>query len=570
MKRDAIFESLRAKPEVSVLIVGGGINGVGLLRELALQGIDTLLIDKSDYCAGASAASTRIIHGGLRYLENGEFRLVKESLTERNRLLLNAPHYVRPLPTTIPIFDWTSGIFHAAKMFFRLTSKPGNRGALIIKAGLTLYDIFSSYKRTMPTHHFTSRAKSLALRPQLNPKIVCTATYYDARISYPERLCLELIRDAEAVAARAVNYVTVQGASGDTVTLKDELSGETVDVRPMIVVNATGAWIDFTNQALKRQTQYIGGTKGSHLVLDNAELYEATRGEMLYFANVEGRICIFYPFYDKIIAGSTDIAVDDPDALCDEGEVDYILESIRQVFPAIQVDRSHIVFRYCGVRPLPRSSAATAGQISRDHSFPKIPAGDGVSFPIYSLIGGKWTTFRAFAEQVADALLADLGRARKTRSEDLAIGGGRGYPKTEADKQQWFAAMREKSGLTQARLETLLDRYGTRAEAVAGFIAEGEDRPLQYQPGYSVREIEFLAANEQVIHLDDLILRRTLIGFLGQTTTPLLEELAGIVSRALGWPEQRTRAEIERTAKLLEVRHGIDLKAQHAAPLAAG
>ncbi len=560
--RPDIIASLREHPEVSVLIIGGGINGVGLLRDLALQGVDVLLIDRSDFCAGASAASTRIIHGGLRYLENGEFRLVKESLHERNRLMQNAPHYVRPLPTTIPIFQWTAGIFHAIKTFFRMTSKPGNRGALIVKAGLTLYDLFAGRQHGLARHRFTSRAAALQQRPQLHPDIVCTATYYDARIAYPERLCLELVLDAEAAhsQARALNYVSVAHADGDTVTLRDEVSGDTFIVKPHIVVNATGAWIDFTNRALRRDTQLIGGTKGSHLVIDHPELWEATRGEMLYFANTEGRICIFYPFYDKVIAGSTDIPVDDPDtALCDDNEVDYILDSIRQVFPTIQVDRSHIVYRYCGVRPLPSANAATPGQISRDHSCPIIPPGNGVSFPIYALVGGKWTTFRAFAEQVADQLLEALHRQRRVRTDDLPIGGGRDYPKTVNEREQWLAAMQAKTTLTQERLQTLLDRYGTRAEVVSAFIRAEADTPLQQLPHYSRHEMQFIAVHEKAVHLDDLILRRTLIGILGQVNSALLEELAEAIAPVLGWSAEQIRQEITRTADLLRVRHGVNL-----------
>ena len=188
MTREDRLEALRHRPEVSVLILGGGINGVGLLRELALQGVDALLVDKSDFCSGASSASTRVIHGGLRYLENGEFRLVKESLRERNRLLKNAPHYVRPLPITIPIFSWTDGLFSALGRFLGFKVPPSDRGALLLKIGLSLYDLFAGNHAVLPTHQFKSRHVSLAARPQLPPEIVCTAIYYDAWISYPERL----------------------------------------------------------------------------------------------------------------------------------------------------------------------------------------------------------------------------------------------------------------------------------------------------------------------------------------------------------------------------------------------
>jgi len=541
------FDSLRNHPNVSVLIIGGGINGIGLLGELALQGIDVLLVDKSDFCAGTSSAMTRIIHGGLRYLENAEFRLVRESLRERNLLLRNAPHYVKPLPTTIPIFSWTSGIIPAIRNLLGWPARPGNRGALLIKTGLMLYDFLAGRQSPLPGHRFRLRRAALALRPALNPEVICTATYYDARITYPERLCLELVLDAEAACpeARALNYVRLQSAAGGTVVLRDEVSGETCEVRPRIVVNATGAWIDFTNRELGRESRFIGGTKGSHVVLDHPELVEATGDEMIYFVNRDGRICIFYAVHGKIIAGATDIPAEDPEAVCDEAEVDYILEAMRLAFPSIRVDRSQVVFRFCGVRPLPRSDALTPGQISRDHSCPVLAPGDGIDFPIYSLVGGKWTTFRALAEQVSSEILRVLGRPRIRDSANRPIGGGKGYPR-----------MPEGTGLPRERLTTLLERFGTGADSVAAYLQAGPDAPLASHAGYSRREIEFMALHERVVHLDDLILRRTLMGLLGQVNRPLLEELATIVSPVLQWSQQDAAAEVERTIQLLERVHG--------------
>jgi glycerol-3-phosphate dehydrogenase len=551
------FASLRNHPDVSVLIVGGGINGIGLLRELALQGIDALLVDKSDFCAGTSSAMTRVIHGGLRYLENTEFRLVGESLRERNRLLRNAPHYVKPLPTTIPIFSWTSGIIPAVRNLLGWPAKPGNRGALLIKTGLMLYDILAGRESPLPRHRFRFRRAALALRPALNPEVICTATYYDAKITYPERLCLELVLDAEAACSgvRALNYVRLQSAAGGAVVLRDEVSGEICEVRPRIVVNSTGPWIDFTNRGLGRESRFIGGTKGSHIVLDHPELVEATGDGMIYFVNRDGRICIFYAVHGKIIAGATDIPAEDPEAVCDEAEVDYILEAMRLAFPSIQVDRSHVVFRFCGVRPLPRSDALTPGQISRDHSYPVLAPGNGIDFPIYSLVGGKWTTFRALAEQVSNEILRVLGRPRFRGSADLPIGGGKGYPR-----------MPEGTGLSQERLATLLDRYGTGADRVAAYLQAGPDAPLACHAGYSRREIEFIALNERVVHLDDLVLRRTLMGLLGEVNGPLLEELVRIVSPVLQWSQPDAAAEVERTIQLLEKVHGVRVAAQSKSP----
>jgi glycerol-3-phosphate dehydrogenase len=547
------FASLQNHGNISVLIVGGGINGIGLLAELALQGIDVLLVDKSDFCAGTSSAMTRIIHGGLRYLENAEFRLVRESLRERNLLLRNAPHYVKPLATTIPIFNWMSGVVPAIRNVLGWPSKPGNRGALLIKTGLMWYDFLAGRKSPLPRHRFRFRRTALKQRPALNPEVICTATYYDAKITYPERLCLELVQDAEAAypGARALNYVRPVSAAGGTVVLRDEVSGETCEVRPRIVVNATGPWIDSTNRGLGRQSGFIGGTRGSHVVLDHPELVKATGDDMIYFVNRDGRICIFYAVHGKVIAGATDIPEEDPDAVCEEAEVDYILEAMRQAFPSIHVDRSHVVFRFCGVRPLPRSDALTPGQISRDHSYPVLPPGDGVDFPIYSLVGGKWTTFRALAEQVSKEILRVLGRPRIRDSANIPIGGGKGYPR-----------LPEGTGLPQERLATLLERYGTGADKVAAYLQAGPDAPLAGHPGYSRREIEFIALNERVVHLDDLILRRTLMGLLGEVTGPLLEELAAIVAPVLKWSKQDAAAEVERTIQRLEQVHGVTAAAR--------
>ena len=227
-----------------LIIIGGGITGAGVLRHAVAAGLKVLLVEANDFSSGTSSRSSKLIHGGLRYLENAEFRLVRESLRERNRLFRNAPHYVKPLPTTIPIFNWASGMVPAVRNLLRWPTKPGDRGALVIKAGLTLYDLLAGRRSPLPRHKFRSRREALALRPSLNPEIICTATYYDARITYPERLCLELVQDAEDACphAHALNYVRLQSASGGGVTLRDELSGDTCTVRPRVVINATGAW----------------------------------------------------------------------------------------------------------------------------------------------------------------------------------------------------------------------------------------------------------------------------------------------------------------------------------------
>ncbi|NJL95074.1 MAG: glycerol-3-phosphate dehydrogenase/oxidase, partial [Anaerolineae bacterium] len=496
MNRQESLATLRANPQVAVLVVGAGVNGISVFRELALQGVDVLLVDRGDFCGGASAGSSHMAHGGIRYLENGEFRLVREALKERNLLIQNAPHYVQPLPTTIPIFSWFSGLFNAPLKFLRLRDKPAERGALVIKVGMTMYDWFTRGQRSVPTHNLYLRGASLRKRPQLNPEIVCTGRYYDGFLSQPERICVEMVLDAEQdnPTARALNYLSVVDGAGDTVTLCDELTGTNYTVQPKLLINAAGPWVDFANRALGHQTQFIGGTKGAHLVLDHPELLAATRGEEIFFENHDGRIVLILPFFDRVMVGTTDIRVEDPNqARPTEEETDYILEMIGKVFPAIQVDRSHIVYKFTGVRPLPHSSTSRTGTISRDHSMREVSPDDQVRFPVFALVGGKWTTFRAFSEQVADQVLGRLNQARKVSTANMPIGGGRAYPTLQADQRAWLNQLEVETGIETGRLATLFERYGTRAADVARYMAAGPDAPLRSLPDYTRREIGFLA-----------------------------------------------------------------------------
>jgi glycerol-3-phosphate dehydrogenase len=430
----------------------------------------------------------------------------------------------------------------------------------MIKLGLTFYDLFTRKNRIMPRHKFTSRAESLARRPLLHPGIVRTATYYDAWITYPERLCLELLLDGEQLhsAATALNYVSLQSAEGEVVTLRDELSGETIEVRPHLVVNATGAWIDLANHRLGHDTHFIGGTKGAHLVLDNDVLCDALQGEMIYYETAEGRVSIAFPWLGKALIGSTDIRVDDPDEVrVTDEEIDYILESIRQVLPTIDVNRSQIVGYFTGVRPLKSSGASATVQVSRDHQCAVTEPTDKIAFPVYSLIGGKWTTFRAFAEQVTDRVLEHFGRTRRAGTERLAIGGGQDFPVGEEARRAWLARLEEQAGLSPERAAALLGRFGTRAAAVAEFMVQGVDEPLRNHDGYTRREIEFIVRQERVEHLDDLLLRRTAMALLGELTPGLLGELAGIVGQVRGWSQEEAGGEVNRAVGILRERFGV-------------
>jgi glycerol-3-phosphate dehydrogenase len=545
--RDAIWSRLQADPACDVLILGGGVNGAGLLRDLALQQVRCVLVDRDDYAAGASSKSSRMIHGGLRYLENAEFKLVRESVHERNLLLKQAPHYVGPLRTTIPIVSWLAGLIKSPLIFLGLPVTPGGRGALVVKLGLCFYDWFTGKDRQTPRHFFLSRAKSLAEIPGLKPGIVCTATYWDAWISQPERLCMDMAREAcrAMPACAALNYVTVEKADRDHVLLRDTASGQTLALRPKLVVNATGAWIDLANARLGAETHFMGGTKGSHLVIDNRALYDALGDRMVYYEHADGRICITFRFMDKVIMGSTDIRVSNPDdAACDDAERDYMLASLQGVFPDLKLSPSDIVHVFCGVRPLPASGLDFTGRVPRAHHLALTEADDARGFPIYSMIGGKLTTFRAFAEQTADKLLARLGKPRLVSTREKHYPGAEGYPQDEAAKRQWIARVAAASGIEPRRVAALLARYGTEAERLAQPREPQWHAPLMSLPDYTLGEIRMIAENEQVLHLSDLVRRRSVITLLGQATEPALAELATIVGKVLGWDEALQNEEI--------------------------
>lgn len=509
MNREKTLETLSTHSP-TVLVVGGGINGIGTYRDLVYQGVDTLLVDRADFCSGASSASSRMAHGGIRYLENGEFSLVREAVQERNRMILNAPDFVKPLPTTIPIFKTFTGLFNAPLKFLGLLEKPSERGALIIKIGLLLYDAYTGRNRIVPRHTFVNRAKALHEFPLLNPKIQYAATYYDGIILSPERMSMEILLDAERQGdhARALNYVSLDNVTGESVTLIDEIQGKKFQVTPQLIINACGPWIDRTNQHLGLKTKYIGPTKGSHLILDNPELREAIGDHEFFFENKDGRIVLIFPLFDKVMIGTSDLPIDDPDkARCSEDEIDYFFEMVKRVFPGIGMSREQIVFRFSGVRPLAFTNAKTTGQITRSHHIHEDRFGE---IPVYSLVGGKWTSYRAFAEQVTDRVLVFLGKKRRMSTQSLPLG-------------------------------------------------KGKKLSLKTDGTYNDSEIEEIVDWEMVVHLDDLILRRTLLAYLGQLNKPLIQLLADILGNHLGWDEDKKSIEISRTLEILSEKHAVML-----------
>ncbi|KQS71231.1 glycerol-3-phosphate dehydrogenase [Rhizobium sp. Leaf371] len=560
MKREEILDGLRQSPKVDVCVIGGGINGLSVFRELALQGLRVVLVEKADYCSGASSALSRMVHGGLRYLENGEFKLVQESLAERDRLLRNAPHYVAPLPTAVPIFDVFSGLSNGIARFLGLTRRPSRRGAIVIKAGLGIYDVLTRSRALMPRHRFFGRRRALRTWPALNPAIRSSAIYFDAWVSHPERLGIELLQDGLSANAKAagLNYAQLRRTAQGDFEIVDTIRGGVAPIEPALIVNATGGWIDIANTTLfspaKAPAPMMGGTKGSHLIIDNAALYAALAGHMIFYENEEGRICILFPYLGRVLVGSTDLRVDSPENIrCEADEREYILQSLAFVLPEIRIQPHEIVFQFSGVRPLPASNDSFTGRIPRNHHCTMLEAVDAGP-AVLCMIGGKWTTFRSFGALAADMTLERLGATRRTGTEDRAIGGGRSFP---ADRNAWISTLARTSGIARDRARALFERYGTDAGRVAGFIASSPDAAMPH-PDYSERELLFLIRTESVEHLDDLLLRRTTLAITGDVSLAMVDAVLDLMAREKRWSAAGRMDERRRFLTLLADRHGVD------------
>ncbi|MEN8685793.1 FAD-dependent oxidoreductase, partial [Marivita sp.] len=429
-------------------------------------------------------------------------------------------HYVTPLPTILPLRSRLGGVVSSILRFLGWPAKLNDRGSLITGLGLTLYDFFGRNFRVMPKHRMLSRARLDRIVAGLDRRIIGAGLYYEGQISHAERLGLELVLDGEAMNpnSSALNYVTVEGEEEGIVSYVH--NGQKRHVRPRVIVNAGGAWIDRVNASLGIPTQLMGGSKGAHLVVENPALYRALNGHMIYFGTADGRVNLVYPFMGQVLLGSTDIKTEDPDtAVCDNEEADYLRGVVAEIFPDIPVTADQIRHRFSGVRPLPRADG-DIGLVTRDHSIAErtLPSGT----PVLCLIGGKWTTFRGFSAQVSDQILKLLGRQRHRSTEAMQIGGGKDYPLPD-QRAGWVRKHAGESGLSIRRMENLLERYGTRAAEIANEL--GSDCPLETVPDYSQEELSYLIRNERVGHVDDLLYRRTTIAISGALSPETRQEV---------------------------------------------
>ena len=402
--------------EFDLLIAGGGIVGAGIARDAALRGLRVALFEKADFGGGTTAGSTRLIHGGLRYLEMLDFRLVRLDLREREILLRLAPHLVKPLEFLIPFYD--RNLFYRAKL----------------RAGLALYDLLS-FDKSLPNHRFLSAAETLRAEPGLRARgLQGAAAYFDAQVDSPERLCLENILDARARGAVTLNYAEVTaGIHKDGrlagLRVRDTLEGDEREVRGRVIVNAAGPWFDRLAPRLAPHPRpLIRTTKGVHL----ACAPPARRATVL-FSPIDGRLFFVIPWlgYSWVGTTDTDFKGDPAEAAADAADVEYLTGSAIKYFPNL----GEVYWTNAGVRALVMGKGAES-TVSRLHRITRTAPG------LISVLGGKITGYRAVAEEAVDLVCRDLGVRRAAVTAEAPLpGADRAYSQTAADAV--FAARHE-------------------------------------------------------------------------------------------------------------------------------
>jgi glycerol-3-phosphate dehydrogenase len=508
-----------------LIVIGAGVNGAGIARDAAMRGLKVLVLDKGDISSGTSAWSTRLIHGGLRYLEHREVGLVRESLRERERLLRIAPHLVRPLPMLIPVYA------------------GARRGPLTVRAGMILYDLLSSGK-SLERHRMLSPQETLSRAPGLAAEnLRGAAVYYDAQVEYAERLIFENALSAARQGAtvltysRVDNFIIEEGAARG-VEFTDLVNNTAHAARGRVVLNVAGPWVDEVLALGGRLAgRLICGTKGSHLVID--EFAGAPAGAVYVEAQTDGRPFFIIPWNNAYLIGTTDLPFDgSPDeAAASEEEISYLLAETNRVIPRAGLTRDAVRYTYSGVRPLPcRTSLDPAGITRRHFIRDHAPALEG----FLSIVGGKLTTYRSLSEQAVDAVFKKLGRrSPECRTAQESLPGAEG--------KSFAAELKMKSDLPEAAVERLLKIYGTRAGEVLKLAADDKElrEPFSKVSGAIAAEVVFSFREEMAQKLTDCLWRRTMVGMNAWAGLDAVEAAAEIGRKYLGWDDARAAREVD-------------------------
>lgn len=575
-----------------VLILGAGINGAAVARDLAINGIPVCIVDTGDVACGATSRSSRLIHGGLRYLEYRDFELVRESLQEREQLLKLAPQFVKPLRLTIPVsrrsgglwagFVRFSGLARTAAGQTLLKAGRGRRGLLSIRTGLSIYD-WLAQTDLLPGHQVQSipprpseqTADDIPAVPPEQFRWVCS--YSDAQIEFPERFVLALLDDAErAAAASGVPFdvfpyhQAVLAESGEALEILPVNEQNIIDcanpaecIEPSVIINATGASGDQTLQALGvREKQLFAGTKGSHLFTTHSPLIEALNGNGIYAEAPDGRLVFILPCAGGVLIGTTDdpYTGDPALAVSTSADVDYLVNLVNEILPDTSLTADRVDLHHAGVRPLPKCDSNSAAAVPRGHTIHESTLHD---IPVLTLIGGKLTTCRSLADQVCSTVCRKLGRQHTHNTAERLIPGANDFPARENLKHH-LQNLSERHALTVQQVEAIWPLVGNRfdeifsIQGIASRIPENDVNRQQSIAGTNTPAafVKWSIEHEWVTKLEDLVERRLMMIFHQPIHRETLLELGRILIETNRLEASQLESEVDHVINRLQYFYG--------------
>lgn len=526
-----------------LVVIGAGINGAGIARDAAARGLRVVLVEKEDIGSGTSSWSGRLIHGGLRYLEQGDVALVRESLRERERLFRLAPHLVKPVPLMIPFY------------------KHNRRSRWALRAGMLTYDVLS-FDKTTDSHKILSRAETLDRFPGINADgLDGCAIFMDGQVVWSERLCVEVALAAHAEGAQIFTHAKVDGFFDEDghvtgVQYTDLLTGERHALSARIVVNAAGPWVDEVLDGAKGDNRrYIGGAKGSHLIVDP---FPGAPDDVVYYeSRTDGRLVLIIPWGDRYLIGTTDKKFDEnpDDARADTGEVDYLLREVNSLVPEAKLTTDDILYTYSGVRPLPFTPDKAEWKVPRSHVIhdhgPRLKG-------LLSIIGGKLTTYRSLSEETVDEIYKQLGlKVPPCPTRNVPFPGAR-----VGDWDAFRGGLARTYDAPPATIDRLIAIYGARAEEVLAVARANSGLMAVFDPdsGAIGAELLFTYRAEFCRTLTDALIRRIMVGLNSTCGREVLERAAEILAIHEGWSDVRKVEEIAGYRKYIErfeVPHGL-------------
>lgn len=530
-----------SKTEYDVLIIGGGINGTAVARDAAMRGLRTGLVEKEDFGYGTTSRSTRLIHGGLRYLETFDFGLVREGLREREVLLKTAPHLVKPLPFLVPIY------------------KGDRPGVLKLRAGMILYDMLS-WDKSMPSHRFLKPEEALKEEPHLKSDgLLGAMVYYDGQVELPERVSVENVLQAAESGADIANHAQVdeylwEGNKIVGARVRDTFTDQVYEIKAKYVVNAGGPWIDEMNERLLRKYKpQMRLTKGTHLLVP-----QLVNHAIVLLAQSDGRLFFAVPYQGYTLIGTTDtdFSGDLDNITANRDEVDYLLAETKRVFPSVPTDQ--IYYTTAGLRPLVRAEGRSEGTTSRNHKVVDHRT-DGIE-GLISLPGGKITSQRSFAEEAVNLIAKQLNVKTPSPTRTTPFFGGDFSDMATLEKQA-LSAFSGKSGLTESQIVRLVRLYGTKGQVILDkAVAEADlARPVVPDSEIIAAEVAYSIEHEMSVTTTDFLMRRAGQGLAPGQGMKEAPAVAAIIGEMLG----RTADEIEADLKGYEayvasMQEGID------------